>query len=255
MDKSGDCYVGDRLTKIMDGITFNWDWSRNPIGTREVQDVSDLEKMCYETNLSNKEDQWICTLDDTGAFSVTRMRALIDSKYLRKDNHPTSWNKLIPSKVKIHIWRTCRDKLPTLDNLVKRGITVDTNKCILCKEEAEDVNHIFLGCKKTGVVREAINKWCNGAFDVDGSLSVGEVFYNLGSHKPKSKPDFKELLLVAYCWTISKGRNAEIFKGVPFNSYRAANDIQFYVYSWLCNRSKDHGKLDWNRWSCNPDMV
>ncbi|WMV46873.1 hypothetical protein MTR67_040258 [Solanum verrucosum] len=36
-------------------------------------------------------------------------------------------------------------KCLTLDNVQKRGIIL-CNKCSLCEEEAEDVNHLFLHC-------------------------------------------------------------------------------------------------------------
>lgn len=50
------------------------------------------------------------------------------------------WRLKIPSKVKSHIWRACKDWLPVLANLVKCGIVVD-RLCPLCCNRIETIFH------------------------------------------------------------------------------------------------------------------
>jgi hypothetical protein len=50
------------------------------------------------------------------------------------------WNLKVPSTVKVFMWRTCHDILPTMVNLFKRKV-VKTPLCPCCKLEEETIIH------------------------------------------------------------------------------------------------------------------
>ena len=55
------------------------------------------------------------------------------------------WSLKVPSKVKLFVWRTFHDSIPTLFNLGRRGVKV--NKfCPQCKESIETPFHALFGC-------------------------------------------------------------------------------------------------------------
>src|ERR1044072_7995370 len=59
------------------------------------------------------------------------------------------WNAYAPSKVMALGWRVMRMRLPTLDNLARRGVIQDVGTngtCKFCCKEVESVNHLFFGC-------------------------------------------------------------------------------------------------------------
>lgn len=59
------------------------------------------------------------------------------------------WNKLVPSKVQLHVWRVLLERLPTCTKLQRRNI-LSTNanvECIFCKKEDESVRHVFFECE------------------------------------------------------------------------------------------------------------
>jgi len=53
--------------------------------------------------------------------------------------------KAIP-KVVFTTWRVLLGRLPTYDNLSRRGMVVNCSLCVLCKATEESSQHIFLSC-------------------------------------------------------------------------------------------------------------
>lgn len=60
------------------------------------------------------------------------LRPLIDEKYiLVLDKVKTyTWNVLVPKKINIAFWRIINNRLPTRDNLAKKGIVKPSEKCV-----------------------------------------------------------------------------------------------------------------------------
>lgn len=55
------------------------------------------------------------------------------------------WNSNIQTKAYFLLWKLWWNRIPTIDNLVRRGMVL-FNWCCLCKEDAESSDHIFLHC-------------------------------------------------------------------------------------------------------------
>ncbi|KAL0403695.1 UNVERIFIED_CONTAM: hypothetical protein Sradi_2010300 [Sesamum radiatum] len=55
------------------------------------------------------------------------------------------WDTKVPPRIRVFIWRLCREVLPTLENIgrQKRGIDVC---CAMCGMQVESSKHIFLEC-------------------------------------------------------------------------------------------------------------
>ncbi|GLT35235.1 hypothetical protein SLA2020_097040 [Shorea laevis] len=55
------------------------------------------------------------------------------------------WCRLVPSKVVFFGWRMCLDRLPTKENLQKRGVQFQEEDvfCKYCNGMVEVVNHLF----------------------------------------------------------------------------------------------------------------
>ena len=61
------------------------------------------------------------------------------------------WSLQIPNKVKHFAWRACKNILPCLSNLKRKGIMVD-DKCVLCGVEGESTGHLFWDCTEAAEV-------------------------------------------------------------------------------------------------------
>lgn len=58
------------------------------------------------------------------------------------------WNLQVPNPIKIFLWRTCNDILPTRKNLLRRRVIVD-GKCSWCNLEEETIAHAIWFCPAT----------------------------------------------------------------------------------------------------------
>ncbi|KAL0444053.1 UNVERIFIED_CONTAM: hypothetical protein Slati_2128000 [Sesamum latifolium] len=55
------------------------------------------------------------------------------------------WKAKVPPKIRMFVWRACRDSLPTVANLARRGVKVG-GACPRCGLENEDVLHCLRMC-------------------------------------------------------------------------------------------------------------
>jgi len=70
------------------------------------------------------------------------------SSSLSKGGFPWSviWKPLTPFEVSFFVWEASHGKILTYDNLQKRGKTM-VNRCFMCKDNLESVDHLFLHCR------------------------------------------------------------------------------------------------------------
>ncbi|GKB68686.1 RNA-directed DNA polymerase, eukaryota, reverse transcriptase zinc-binding domain protein [Tanacetum coccineum] len=71
-------------------------------------------------------------------------KTLLEMSYVGPN--ATRWNRAIPIKANVFLWRLALNKLPSRVNLEKKGIDVDSLLCPICNDDVETVNHIFLSC-------------------------------------------------------------------------------------------------------------
>ncbi|KAJ9560344.1 hypothetical protein OSB04_005504 [Centaurea solstitialis] len=120
------------------------------------------------------------------------------------------------------------DRLPTLINLFKRGITTLSKQLpALPKMRSKTGAHLFLEC----ITSET----------EDGKTSQG--------YKNK---EIKEAVFQAYTWAIRKDINDVVYNRRSFNPLLSANFIQASIYSSVCNyRSVAGRNQGWIDWICN----
>ena len=76
------------------------------------------------------------------------------------------WSAQVPPKIKTFIWRACNDSLLTRTKLFERKV-LHSFSCVLCFEEAETCDHLFLECSFAQAVwlQSPLSKdeihWCN----------------------------------------------------------------------------------------------
>ena len=70
------------------------------------------------------------------------------------------WSKHIPSKLSLLGWRLLRNRLPTKDNLVQRGILIPTDGvCVAGCNVLETATHLFLHCNIFGALWSNVRTW------------------------------------------------------------------------------------------------
>lgn len=104
--------------------------------------LSPLLPLKYHTQDNQDTITW--TLSSNGLFNTSSAY-----KSLFK-NDPTSdqiwfWKQNLPPRIKILLWRLLNNALPTKLNLFNKNC-LDSPICDLCKQDNEDLDHIFRRC-------------------------------------------------------------------------------------------------------------
>jgi hypothetical protein len=110
----------------------------------------------------------VWALDPGEGFSVKSTYALLsavdDSPTLNSNElkiFSSIWESPTPSKIVAFSWQLLYDRLPTKENLHRRGVLdqdVDVN-CVWCGLAPESTKHLFLHCNTAHWVWYEIFKW------------------------------------------------------------------------------------------------
>ncbi|GJW48597.1 putative RNA-directed DNA polymerase, eukaryota, reverse transcriptase zinc-binding domain protein [Tanacetum coccineum] len=146
---------------------FSYDWGkgywgilrRNPRGGAEQSQFDAILSAIENVTLSDKSDSWQWLIYGCNGFSIALARSLVDSFFLDGDTIATRWNKFIPIKVNVFLWRLNLNKLPTRVNLDRKGIDIGSILCPTCQGDVETVNHTFFNCVLAKDLWTLMAKW------------------------------------------------------------------------------------------------
>ncbi|GJZ89143.1 RNA-directed DNA polymerase, eukaryota, reverse transcriptase zinc-binding domain protein [Tanacetum coccineum] len=114
------------------GETSFWNdiWTHS--GQTTLDEVSGLSRLIGNLVLSSEQqDGWRWKLNPNGTKVMS---------------YKVYWNRFVPRKVNICIWRAVDDKLLTHANLLIRGLTISSSLCPFCGLEEESIHHTILSC-------------------------------------------------------------------------------------------------------------
>ncbi|GJV16859.1 RNA-directed DNA polymerase, eukaryota [Tanacetum coccineum] len=121
---------------------------------------------CATTNLPMKDsiDRWAPLIDHSWKPSLLLHVFILDAYYgdthtLVVDIEATRWNRFIPIKVNVLLWRLKLNRLPSRVNLDRKDIDIDSILCPICHEDIETVNHIFFNCGMAQGLWALLAKW------------------------------------------------------------------------------------------------
>jgi len=100
--------------------------------------------------------------DPKGMFSVKSAYSLL----VQHQTHEATdnafgllWQSKATPKILVTAWRILLDRLPTNDNLIRRGIQVISPLCALCGLSGESSQHVFLECAQAQRVWSRCYRW------------------------------------------------------------------------------------------------
>jgi hypothetical protein len=126
--------------------TLHWDvsFSRN-LQDWEMESLVAFMELIYSQTLDGTgQDQLCWNKMEKKAFSVKSFYHCLNPPSL---GFPWRgiWKSKVPLRVAFFTWTAVLGKLPTIDNLRKRNMVI-VNRCCLCKNAAESIDHLFLHC-------------------------------------------------------------------------------------------------------------
>ncbi|GJR47268.1 RNA-directed DNA polymerase, eukaryota [Tanacetum coccineum] len=153
----GDAMVGDRWN----GSNFSWNWIRPLRGGIEDDQYHRICDIIKQVTIVQTEDSWRWSCDKMDSFSVNGLRKHLDCLALPSHYLATRWNKIVPRKVNIQVWRLIKDRLPTRFNLWFRSIDNVSLICPMCNNGLESSYHTMSECIIAIKVWNSVVKWLN----------------------------------------------------------------------------------------------
>ncbi|GJQ98224.1 RNA-directed DNA polymerase, eukaryota, partial [Tanacetum coccineum] len=151
------------MDRISNG-QWSWNWSRDNIGIRNSSYHNNLLEEISHIEVRDNADKCFWSLDPNGSFSVVDLRRLIDDHTLTSLGIKTTWDKSLPRKVNIFIWRLKSNRLSLRLNLSSRGIEIPEISCPFCNGNVESNTHIFYECTSAKEIWRTTRRWCEDSF-------------------------------------------------------------------------------------------
>ncbi|GAU47989.1 hypothetical protein TSUD_272340 [Trifolium subterraneum] len=231
-----------------------WRWRR---GLRAWEE--DLVKECI-TRLSNvfmqvtEQDKWVWKLHPSSCYNVKSAYSYLTESdvHLNEDYNRFMRVKSLPLKVNLLMWRLFLNKLPTKDNLLRRGI-LDGSGILcdtLCGKE-ENVDHLFFQCEHYGKIWALISGWLGFVTAFQGTLSSHSTqFCGMGGLS-KSCHILLTTIWAATLFIIWKDRNSRVFKAKHATIEVLVEHIKLQSYWWL-KANYVLFDFDYSFWHNNP---
>nr|GEV78602.1 RNA-directed DNA polymerase, eukaryota, reverse transcriptase zinc-binding domain protein [Tanacetum cinerariifolium] len=174
LEHDKDCFISDRFIDNQ----WSWNWSRPFLGTLNAAYLSDMINEITTLELSLDPDVCYWSIANDGMFSVSSTRHIIDTHSLPALDRLTQWDKCIPRKVNIFMWRFMLDRLPHRLNISSRGIDIPSIGCPLCSANVESSNHVFFDCDNAKAIWNLVRNLCDLAFPTCASFDQWMVWFD-----------------------------------------------------------------------------
>ncbi|GJS29222.1 reverse transcriptase domain, reverse transcriptase zinc-binding domain protein [Tanacetum coccineum] len=178
LDSSKEGRVADKGRWVDSEWRWEWEWEWvREIRGRVCKEFDDLMNLLQNVLIHNDcRDQWRWTLREDGVFTVKDLTKMVEEISLRIENggQETLWNKWVPKKVNIFVWRALKGRILVREELDRRGIDLDTTLCPCCDSVAESCVHSLVLCNfAMSVWKKIFNWWKLGNVN---AFSIGEIF-------------------------------------------------------------------------------
>jgi hypothetical protein len=182
-----------------------WKW-RLCLWALEEDMLGECRTLLHDISLqSNITDKWQWSLDPNGNYSVKGVYILLTSQEDQRSyaTLELTWHRHVPFKVSILAWRLLRNRLPTKENLVTRGIIPhDPRVCVTGCGAIESAHHVFLSCPSFSSLWSHV-RLCIGVESADPKhLRDHFVQFVHSSGGTRSCRSFMQLLWLWCVWVI-----------------------------------------------------
>ncbi|XP_057793009.1 uncharacterized protein LOC131009611 [Salvia miltiorrhiza] len=245
-----------------DGIwSWNLNWKRELRG-RELDQFSSLSSLINSFDIiAGKPGGWRWKADPKGIFSVKEAYRAVSKSTETNFNDECDlkflqiWKAKAPFKAKMTAWRLLKGRLATTDNLLRRQVQLPNEEltCILCKDQAESIDHLFFSCQMTTEVWNSILLWIgkHAALHIRAKDHL-LAFSNLGS-----KADNFLLTSVWICviWSVWNWRNEGKFNKDIWSKDKILAEIKTRVWGWKSAFSLTTSSPDFRSWFVGDQIL
>jgi len=234
-----------------------WSWRRR-LRAWEEEAVGELTLLLQNVSLQvDSTDTWCWKLETSHIFSVRSAYTALTSESIASPMAAvtTPCHAQAPLKVVLFAWRMFRERLPTKDNLLHRGvITFDYRLCLAGCNSVETTIHLFLHCPTFGSVWQYLLRWLG--FSTALPLGVIDHFNQFSSDNGtvKGRRAILQVICLATTWEIWKERNNRLFNGKQTSILQVVDKIKSLAFMWL---KEKHPTLPFNlhAWWLSPFTI
>ncbi|XP_024642145.1 uncharacterized protein [Medicago truncatula] len=198
---------------------------------------------------------WLWNLETSNAFLVCSTYNFLTAQTI-VDTDPVDvellWHKDVPLNVVIFAWRMFRNRLPTKDNLNRRGV-LNNNSCLCASRcgSLETASHLFLHCFIFGSVWHFIIRWVGISSVLPYYATDHFPQFSFGGGGSKVRQSILQVIWFAIVWEIWKERNSRTFNGKECSIMRLVDKIKLLSFSWLKAKFV-HFRFNYHGWWLSP---
>jgi hypothetical protein len=253
-----DALVGD--LGGWEGEVWEWRlaWRRNFFVWEEAL-RGELLDFLASFNMSRADDMWVWKPGLEGAFSVKSTYVFLDHLLNTYEPWPPLlsfafkfiWKSGVPSKVCAFSWQLLLERVPTRDNLHRRGvINMENSVCPLCLHEVETARHLFLHCRVASGIWYNISRWFGICTVVPPSVPMSYALL-VGSGLNRKRRKGLSVIWLAFVWVVWKARNDCVFNNVVVDVPMVFDLVQRLSWKWFVNNTAKAPFLLYE-WVWNP---
>nr|GEU48289.1 jacalin-like lectin domain-containing protein [Tanacetum cinerariifolium] len=143
----------DQRLRICLGAAHGLEYLHNGAGVDRRKEAKVAEKGKWMDNVWQWEwdsvrnlkgrDTWRGMLQEDGKFTVNTLTKMVEERLFTFESHgqETIWNKWIPKKVNIFVWKALKGRIPVRAKLDKRDIDLDSILFPCCDSVVETCQH------------------------------------------------------------------------------------------------------------------
>ena len=236
------CLVADRWSQG----GWVWQWRRSFEGGMSHSQLDTMLGLLNSFSCSQSKDVWNWTLEDDGVFTVGGTRRSIDSKVLPVSLVQTRWNKWLPSKVNIYIWRLRLGRIPTTRKLSEKGIAVGSTLCPVCGAEQETIEHLFFQCNVADAVWHLVYNWLQVQIGVVHDVAALFDWVD-GMQVDARKRKMVDVVVCTTLWFLWRFRNDVVHEAGLIRKSVLFDSIREFSFCWVSNRQK-RLLVNWTSW-------
>ncbi|KAG9446646.1 hypothetical protein H6P81_012774 [Aristolochia fimbriata] len=236
-------------------------WSRvfkRELRDQEAIDLVELDNEISSTFLDSQyADRLIWTPSVDGTFTVkSAYRVLTNNVAAETNQGSLAWSFEGPPKAKFFLWTTIRRKILTRDNLIRRGMTLQSTDCPLCHSAPESIDHALLHCAFAWRI------WMTFLQLFEVKLCVPSTTHDMvlqwrGIVKGAKGKIMAEVAAILIPWCIWEERNRRVFQNNTQTWSMVAKNTITKVIAWLCTRKEfadTSGNVIRQKWKETADL-
>lgn len=163
--------------------------------------------------LYEREDGWAWKFTPTGRFTVSSAYQVASRHLIEKHTHlaldsdtwSLLWDLNVPAKIRVFLWRACREILPATNALRARNLNI-VDGCKGCNAPSENAFHAICECP---LIRDV---WDTGPVKLPQGWESCASFAELFAMASKSLSGSGMSVFAYQCWLCWNNRNARVFE-------------------------------------------